>query len=83
MGDMGEGFRVIREAKQAQRNKNFKANAARFEKEGWGSYTGTHWYKYINGNKVDYWPTSNKYYYLGVYYRGSLPKDLRILIHGE
>lgn len=67
-----EVFDEIRKNRQDRRNKRL-ASTSDF---GWSKHTDTHWYRYIKGEKLHYWPSANKWLYNGVYYRGALPNTL-------
>tara|TARA_R110000850_G_scaffold273054_1_gene408797 strand:+ start:2029 stop:2271 length:243 start_codon:yes stop_codon:yes gene_type:complete len=54
MGDMAEVFNAMKQHKKESR-------AARFEAandEGWEKHSDHHWYRIINGKKMNYWPSS-------------------------
>ncbi len=54
MGDMAEVFNAMKQHKKEIR-------AARMESadsEGWSKHTDHHWYRIIDGEKMNYWPAS-------------------------
>ena len=61
MGDMREVFDAIRERDKERRDKNL-ANA---NDEGWTKHTPYHWSRDLNGKRLDYWPSRNKFQYEG------------------
>lgn len=65
-------FRDVRLERLAKR----RLRLASVDDFGWGKYTEHHWHRIIDGDKLDYWPSSNKWLYRGKYYRGGLPKVL-------
>lgn len=75
MGDMGDIARDLRDEKQRRR----AANLAAADPAGWNKYTEHHWWRKVDGYKMDYWPSANKWLYKGIYYRGGLPQKLRDL----
>lgn len=54
MGDMADGFRAMKEYKKKRRAERLE-NA---DDDGWSKHTEHHWYRYIKGKKIDYWPSS-------------------------
>jgi len=61
MGDMRESFDYMKEL-----NKERKArNLASASKEGWHLHTEYHWSRTLNGKRLDYWPSRNKFQYDG------------------
>lgn len=67
-----EVFREIEKQRKARRAKRL----ANTSDEGWSKHTDTHWYRMVDGEKLHYWPSANKWLYKGKYYRGGLPKEL-------
>lgn len=61
MGDMGEIFRDMREADKERK----KRNLAAANPEGWTIHTDFHWSRDLNGKRLDYWPSRNKFQYNG------------------
>lgn len=59
MGDMGDIFDAMRQERKERRARNLN----RADDTGWKKHTPYHWYRYINGVKLNYWPSSNKYQY--------------------
>lgn len=68
-----EVFDIIREERRERRNKRLAAA----DDTGWSKHTDTHWYRMVDGEKLHYWPSANKWLYRGKYYRGGLPKSIR------
>lgn len=50
---------------------------------GWSKHQDTHWYRMIDDEKLHYWPSSNKWLYKGKYYRGGLPRELKLKIEAD
>ena len=61
MGDVGEAFRARREYDKERRSRNLK-NA---DSAGWTIHTEYHWSRELNGKRLDYWPSRNKFMYAG------------------
>jgi len=54
MGDLAETFALMKERKKQSKEKRLeKANP-----EGWSQHTIYHWYRYINGKKINYYPST-------------------------
>lgn len=64
-----EIFDAIKEQRRERRSKRLKST----DDFGWSKHTDTHWYRMIDGEKLHYWPSANKWLYMGRYYRGGLP----------
>jgi hypothetical protein len=59
MGDMSEVFNDMKDIDKDRRQKNLtNANA-----EGWDKHTAYHWSRTLNGKRLDYWPSKNKFQY--------------------
>lgn len=59
MGDMGDVFRDMKRHDKERKAKNLKqANP-----EGWIQHTEYHWSRTVNGKRLDYWPSRNKFQY--------------------
>lgn len=67
-----EVFNEIRKQRQERRAKRLMSASD----EGWSKHTDTHWYRMVDGEKLHYWPSANKWLYKGKYYRGALPKEI-------
>ena len=61
MGDMGEIFNAWKEQDKERKQKNLE-NA---NDEGWTKHTTYHWSRTLNGKRLDYWPSRNKFQYEG------------------
>lgn len=58
--------KIARRAKRLDKTSDF----------GWSKHTDHHWYRFIDGEKLHYWPAANKWLFKGKYYRGALPQVL-------
>jgi len=61
MGDVGEAFRARREYDRERKERNLKAA----DPTGWNQHTEYHWSRTLNGKRLDYWPSRNKFQYEG------------------
>lgn len=59
MGDMAEIFKLMKEQDRQRRERNLE-NA---DPKGWTLHTPYHWSRDLNGSRLDYWPTKNKFKY--------------------
>jgi hypothetical protein len=48
---------------------------------GWSVLTEGHWYRMVDGERLDYWPSTSRWKYRGVYHRGRLPTIIRETLH--
>lgn len=58
---MVEAFKIMKEHHRQRRKKNLE-NA---DPTGWHQYTEYHWWCWLNGAKLQYWPSRNKFMYKG------------------
>ena len=49
---------------------------------GWKEHSQFHWSRVVNGKRLDYWPTKNKFQYDGVVQTGEVYKFIRSLEAG-
>lgn len=56
MGDVGEMYKAIREHSQERRRERHQSADA----SGWSKHTKYHWYRMIEGEKLDYWPSTGR-----------------------
>jgi hypothetical protein len=54
MGDMGDVFRDMTAYKKEKR----ASRIANTDDKGWSKHTEYHWYRVINGKKINYWPSN-------------------------
>ena len=73
MGDMGEIFNAMRESDKARRHKNLEAA----DPSGWTIHASTHWSRDLNGHRLDYWPSRNKFRYKNRTYTGDVKGFIR------
>ena len=60
MSEMGDTFRALTEHIKVRRGVNL-LNA---DSDGWKKHTAFHWSRELNGERLDYWPSRNKFMYL-------------------
>jgi hypothetical protein len=60
MGDMGEIFNAMREHDRERRSRNLE-NAWANGTNGWTVHREDHWSRDLLGDRLDYWPTRNKF----------------------
>lgn len=63
MGDMGDDFRWAREQDKLRKERNLEK--AEKSMDGWTVHTQFHWSRTLNGSRLDYWPSRNKFQYNG------------------
>lgn len=57
MGDMGDVFRAMNDADKERRKRNLK----KADPEGWTIHTEYHWSRTLQGERLDYWPSRNRF----------------------
>lgn len=68
MGDMREVFDAMREMDKERKAKNL----AKADPEGWKKHTDYHWSRILDGKRLDYWPSKNKFQYEGRIHTGGI-----------
>lgn len=61
MGDVGEYWNDHREWDKQRKERNL----AKADPTGWEIHTDYHWSRDLNGKRLDYWPSRNKFQYQG------------------
>ena len=61
MGDMREVFDDMRQHDRERKARNL----AKADPSGWTVHTDYHWSRDLNGKRLDYWPSKNKFQYDG------------------
>jgi len=59
--DVGEMWRSWKEHLRGKR----KQNLQKADPRGWTKHTDYHWSRTVNGKRLDYWPSRNKFQYAG------------------
>ncbi len=69
MGDMGEIFNFMRQRDRERRHRNLAKANERVEHKtdsiAWIKHTDVHWQTKIGPNTLDFWPSTNRFRYLG------------------
>ena len=73
MGDTKDTFQYMKELNKERKERNL-ANASR---EGWHLHTEHHWSRQLQGKRLDYWPSTNKFQYDGMIMRGDVAAFIR------
>ncbi len=61
MGDMAEDFKFLKQLNKDRKKRNLESAS----KEGLDLHTEWHWSRTLNGKRLDYWPSKNKFQYDG------------------
>ena len=67
-GDMGELFNERREQDRERKARNLAAA----DPTGWTQHTAYHWSRELQGDRLDYWPSRNKWQWRGRIYTGDV-----------
>lgn len=67
MGEQAEIWQAMKERRQAGKNRNYQEALDADWPVTWFRHTDYHWSVRINGEKFDYWPSTKKMGYMGVY----------------
>lgn len=73
MSDIGDDFKALREHHREVRRRRL----AETDDTGWSKHTPYHWYRTLNGSKLDYWPSRNKFMYRGKVMTGDVEGFIR------
>ena len=66
MGDMGDIFREHHKHDKARKKRNLTANTAAMLSDGrWEQHTDVHWSTTLLGDRLDFWPSRNKFQWRG------------------
>lgn len=58
---MAEDFKFLKQLNKGRKKRNLESAS----KEGWNLHTEWHWSRTLNGKRLDYWPSKNKFQYGG------------------
>jgi hypothetical protein len=64
MGDMGEVFNAHKKRDKRRRSRNL-AHAEQVDDGRWAKHTEHHWTTTLNGERLHYWPSRNKFMHRG------------------
>ena len=73
MGDMSEVFNPWKKYKKTKRRENLE----KADSTGWSKHTEYHWYRELNGSRLDYWPSTKKWQYQGKVMNGDVEQFIR------
>ena len=73
MGDMGDIFNSMRQLDRERKERNLKAD----DPTGWTVHTQYHWSRVLDGKRLDYWPSRNKFQYGGKVMCGDIDGFIR------
>lgn len=73
MGDMGEHFREA----DAFFKKRRKAHLDAFDPEGWTKHSEHHYSRTLQGERLDYWPSRQKFRWKGKTHTGDVMGFIR------
>lgn len=79
MGDMAEDFKCLRQFNKERKKRNLETA----NKEGWTIHAEYHWSRMLNGKRLDYWPSRNKFQYDGKVMCGDVSGFIRKRRIGE
>ncbi|QIG66083.1 hypothetical protein PQB35_gp27 [Ochrobactrum phage vB_OspP_OH] len=66
--DTSEYYRDLKDYHKQRRERNWR----KADDTGWNVHTPYHWSRDLNGSKIDYWPTRNKFRWRGRTYVGDV-----------
>ena len=72
-GDMGEFFNALRERDKQRKARNLRAA----DPTGFTQHTAYHWSCELQGHRLDYWPSRNKWRWRGRTYTGDVRGFIR------
>ena len=76
MGDMREYFQIMKDNTKQKKAKNLDEA----DESIWRKHTAYHWFNYLsNGDKVEYWPSTNKMSIKGMVFSSNSKRGKSIL----
>ncbi len=79
MGDVGDDYRAWREIKSDYKQKCLDEA----DSKGWSKHTPYHWYRDVNGERLDYWPSTRKTMWRGRIYGSDGNNEWYLELIGE
>ena len=76
MGDMGEIFRAMDKSDKERRERNLEDAYANAD-GGWTMHGTYHWSRDLLGDRLDYWPSRQKFRWRGKNYHGNVEGFIR------
>lgn len=61
MSDTKEDFEYLKQLNKERKKRNLESAS----RDGWHIHTEYHWSRTLNGKRLDYWPSGNKFQYGG------------------
>lgn len=61
MGDLSDDYKYMKELNNDRKKRNIESAS----RDGWNLHTEYHWSRELNGKRLDYWPSRNKFQYDG------------------
>lgn len=77
MGDMGEMYHEMRKRDKQRKKKNLVDNSTVVNSPGWTKHTDYHYSYQLNGKRLDFWPSRNKWQFEGKIVVGDLAGFIR------
>lgn len=79
MSEMGDMFREMRESNKRHRSEQLARVSPKLDSSEWTKHTDWHYSKYIGPDKLDFWPSTDKFMFRGKVYKGGLNKMKKVL----
>jgi len=74
MGDMGEVFNAMKREDARRRERNLQSAT---DDGGWKKHTAYHWSRDLNGDRLDFWPSRNRFHFQGRTHTGDVRGFIR------
>jgi hypothetical protein len=72
MGDMADDFRALKEHNKKRRQSNLNEATSAHWPWDWVKHTDYHWSITLQGDRLDYWPSGNRFRWRGKTYFGGV-----------
>lgn len=79
MSDIGDDFRALEEMRKEERRERARRNGEIFDQANWIIHVDYHWGRWIDGEKLDFWPSKDKWMYRGKVRVGGLEDFLQAM----
>ena len=73
MSEIGDNFKYLKKIDDKRKEKNLKSA----NRDGWIIHTEYHWSRTLNGKRLDYWASRNKFQYEGKVMCGDVDKFIK------
>lgn len=77
MSEIGEMYKALRQNEQASRELQRVENLRNHTSTDWIQHTPYHWGRWVDGKKLDFWPSRDKWMYDGKVRVGGLADWLK------